>query len=61
MIVWLADTIHGEVDLIRYAAEFLVEVYEIMIIYVMKTYDKNEILYARMFEDKCTKMHMNIV
>ena len=36
MIDWLTGTIHEEADLIRYAAEFLAEVYEIMIVYVMK-------------------------
>ena len=64
-IGWLSvlkSTIHGETYLIRYAAKFSVEVYEIMIVYVMKIYNMNmNFLYARMFEGKCTKLHMDIV
>ena len=33
--------IHGETDLIRYAAKFSAEVYKIMIAYVWKSYDIN--------------------
>ena len=36
LIIWLSDTIHGQIDLIRYAAEFFAEVYEIMSAYVMR-------------------------
>ena len=43
-IGWLSvlkSTIHGETDLIRYAAKFSTEAYEVMIAYVMKIYDMN--------------------
>ena len=42
-----AGTIHGETDLIRYAAEFSAEAYEVMIAYVMKIYDMNMKFYMQ--------------
>ena len=47
MIIWLAGTIHGEADLIRYTAEFSAEAYK-----VMKIYDMN----MKFYMQECLKV-----
>ena len=49
-IDWLSilkSTFHGETNLIRYAAEFSIEAYEVIIAYVMKIYDTNMKFYMQ--------------
>ena len=66
MIVWLTGTIHREVESINYAAKFSAEVYETMSAHVKRnlwliSYTIVNIQYARMFDSKCIRMHMNML